>query len=50
MRLIDQFSAPAIEVLLNSTWVITLLLGIIWILLRIMHRPSAAYKSMVWNT
>ena len=49
MRLIDQFSAPSIEVLLNSTWVITLLLGIIWTLLRIMRRPSAAYKSMVWN-
>lgn len=49
MRLIDQLSLPALGILLNSTWVVTLLLGTICALLRVMRRPSAAFRSMVWN-
>jgi len=39
----------ALGLLVNASWAGTLLLGIIWTLVWIFRRASAAFRSLVWN-
>jgi beta-lactamase regulating signal transducer with metallopeptidase domain len=39
----------ALGLLVNASWSVTLLLGIVWTLVWIFRRASAAFRSLVWN-